>query len=150
MKKYAQISQLFLRIAIGVGYLVPGLDRLGVWGPPGSKYISWGNWETFLKYASEVMSFVPKPMVPILAVLATVGELGFGVLLILGKWTRMAALGSALLSFMFAVSMTISFGIVSPLSYSVFTLSAASLLLSTIDHYSWSLDAFSANPSSSP
>jgi uncharacterized membrane protein YphA (DoxX/SURF4 family) len=89
-------------------------------------------------------------MVPILAMLATVGELGFGILLILGKWTRMAALGSALLSFMFAVSMTISFGIVSPLSYSVFTLSAASLLLSTIDHYSRSLDAFSANPSSSP
>jgi putative oxidoreductase len=62
-------------------------------------------------------------------------------LLLLGKWTRLAALGSGILSLLFAVSMTISFGIVSPLSYSVFTLSAGSFLLSTLNDYRWSLDA---------
>jgi uncharacterized membrane protein YphA (DoxX/SURF4 family) len=140
MKNITQLSQLYLRIALGVGYLVPGLDRLGVWGPPGGKSISWGNWENFLTYASEVMSFLPSPMVAVMAVLATIGELGFGALLLLGKWTKLAALGSGLLSFLFAVSMAISYGIVSPLSYSVFTVSAASLLLATLDNYSWSLD----------
>jgi uncharacterized membrane protein YphA (DoxX/SURF4 family) len=145
MKKSAQISQLYLRIAIGIGYLVPGLDRLGVWGPPGGKHISWGNWETFLKYATEVMGFLPASIASVFAVLATIGEIAFGVLLLLGKWTRLAALGSGVLSLLFAVSMTISFGIASPLSYSVFTLSAGSFLLSTLSDYRWSLDALNSN-----
>jgi len=51
------------------------------------------------------------------------------VLLLVGRWAKIAALGSGMLSLFFALSMAISFGIVSPLSYSVFTVSAASFLL---------------------
>ncbi|MEJ1242278.1 DoxX family membrane protein [Chryseolinea sp. T2] len=145
MKNITQISQLYLRVAIGVGYIVPSLDRLGVWGPPGGKNISWGNWQSFLKYASETMSFLPTPLITPFAVIATTAELLLGSLLIIGKWTRIAAMGSGLLSLLFALSMTISFGIVSPLSYSVFTLSAGSFLLSSIERYSWSLDQIALN-----
>jgi putative oxidoreductase len=62
------------------------------------------------------------------------------VLLLVGRWTKIAALGSGMLSLFFALSMAISFGIVSPLSYSVFTASAASFLLATLPAYKWSLD----------
>jgi len=140
MEKQTGFFQLYLRIAIGIGYLVPGLDRLGVWGPNGGKNISWGDWQHFLKYATEVMSFLPEPVINVFAVIATAGEIVFGTLLLVGKWTRIAALGSGVLAFLFAASMTISFGIVSPLSYSVFVVSAGSFLLSAMTRYKWSID----------
>jgi len=140
MKRFSSLIQLYLRLAIGIGYLVPALDRLGIWGKPGGKNISWGDWPHFLDYARQVMSFLPASLVSVLAVFATICELSFGVLLIIGKWTRFAAIGSGTLSFIFACSMAISFGIVSPLSYSVFTLSAASFLLATVSEYKFSLD----------
>jgi uncharacterized membrane protein YphA (DoxX/SURF4 family) len=127
------VAQLFLRLSIGTGYLVFGLDRLGVWGKNGEKGVSWGDWQHFLKYAEEVMGFLPASVAGVLAIIATIAEIGFGLLLILGKWTKISAIGSGLLALSFALAMTISFGIVSPLSYSVFTVSAASFLLATIN-----------------
>jgi len=135
-------AQLFLRTALGIGYLVPGLDRLGVWGKHGENGISWGDWQHFLQYAKEVMGFIPASLVNVFAVIATIAEIGFGLLLLLGKWTKIAALGSGILALLFAVAMAISFGIVSPLSYSVFTVSAASFLLARQGRYKWSLDNF--------
>ena len=140
MKNYQPLIQLFLRFALGIGYLVPGLDRLGVWGKNGQPGISWGDWQHFMQYAKETMSFIPAALVPVFAVIATIGEISFGILLLIGLWTKQAALGSGILALLFAVSMAISFGIVSPLSYSVFTVSAASFLLATINKYNWSLD----------
>jgi len=140
MEKLQGFAQLFLRLAIGIGYLVPGLDRLGVWGKNGEPGISWGDWQHFIKYAQEVMGFLPSSLVNVLAITATAAEIVFGILLLIGKWTKFAALGSGILALSFAISMTISFGIVSPLSYSVFTVSAASFLLASIGKYKWSLD----------
>ncbi|HEY6901573.1 MAG TPA: hypothetical protein VI233_13055, partial [Puia sp.] len=69
---------------------------------------------------------------------ATIAEITFGALLILGGLTRRAdqlarwsALGSSILTAGFAIAMAISDGITSPVNYSVFTVSAASLLLYT-------------------
>jgi len=140
MKKQLSVIQLFLRCALGIGYLVPALDRLGVWGKNGQPGISWGDWQHFVQYAGEVMSFLPHTIVNVFAVTATLAEISFGILLLIGQWTKWAALGSGVLALLFAVSMAISFGIVSPLSYSVFTVSAASFLLATVDKYRWSLD----------
>jgi putative oxidoreductase len=140
MDKFSSFTQLYIRIAIGVSYLVFGLDRLGVWGNYGEKNVSWGDWEHFMKYAAEVMSFLPAELVSLFAIVATIAEIVFGVLLLLGKWTRVAAFGSGILTFFFAISMAISFGVVSPLSYSVFTVSAASFLLAFCKNYKWSLD----------
>ena len=140
MQKYSSFAQLYLRIAIGAAYLVFGFDRLGVFGKYGEKNVSWGDWEHFMKYAAEVMSFLPAELVSLFAIVATIAEIVFGVLLLLGKWTRVASFGSGILAFLFAISMAISFGVVSPLSYSVFTVSAASFLLAFCKNYKWSLD----------
>lgn len=141
MIKKTALIQFYLRIAMGVTFLVPGLDRLGVWGPHGKPNVSWGDWAHFSAYAKQLMGFLPGSVAGVLAVLATVGEIGFGALLILGLFTRMAAVGAGLLLLCFALSMWITYGIVAPLSYSVFVDSAACLLLSTISAYKWSLDA---------
>jgi len=52
-----------------------------------------------------------------------------GVALILGIWPRWVALGSALLLVLFGIAMAISFGIKSPLDYSVSSASAGAVLL---------------------
>ena len=141
IKKWSSFFQLYLRIALSAGYLAAGLDRLGFWGKYGEKNISWGDWDHFMKYAAEVMGFLPHALVGVFAAIATIAEIAFGILLLIGKWTRLAAVGSGILSFLFAMSMAISFGIQSPLSYSVFVVSAGSFLLATVERYDWSLDA---------
>jgi putative oxidoreductase len=135
--------QLYLRIALAGGYLKLGPDRLGFWGPNGKAFVSWGDWKHFMDYANEVMRFLPSALIPFFAIAATVAEISFGILLLLGKWTRVAATGSGILAFLFAVSMAISNGIQDPIGYSVFTVSAASFLLATIPSYRWSLDNWS-------
>lgn len=136
-----KLPSLYLRIAIGSAYLWEVADRLGMLGVNGKPHVSWGDWEHFIAYAAQVMSFLPASLIPVLAALATIGEAVFGLLILLGLFTRQAALGSGTLSLGFAVAMAISFGIESPLGYSVFTLSAGSFLLATLPNYSWSLDS---------
>lgn len=138
--KVQQLSQLFLRIATGIAYFIYGTDRLGLWGKPGGKNISWGDWQHFMEYAKQVMSFLPDAVIPVFAATATVAEIILGILLMAGYKTKYAAFGSGLLSFLFALSMTISFGFLSPLGYGVFTVCAASFLLCTIDKYNFSID----------
>jgi putative oxidoreductase len=138
----SKLPALYLRLAIGSAYLWEVADRLGILGAHGRPHVGWGDWAHFLAYAQQVMRFLPAGLVPVLAVVATIGEALFGLLILIGLFTRFAAIGSGILSFCFAVAMAISFGIDSPLGYSVFTLSAASLLLATLPQYDWSLDSF--------
>ncbi len=145
MKNNFALPAFFLRIAIATPYLWFVADRFGFLGTNGQPHVGWGNWQHFLQYAQQVMSFLPTKPVSVLAVLATAGELSFGLLLLFGYKTRIAATGSGILSFFFAVSMAISFGIESPLGYSVFTLSAASFLLATMPSYRWSIDSTLSN-----
>lgn len=135
------ITQLYLRLAMGSGFTYLGLDRLGAWGPNGKPWVSWGDWRHFSAYAHEVMGFLPGGLAEVLAVIATIAEISIGILLLLGLFTRQAAIGSGVLTASFAVAMAISYGITSPVNYSVFTVSAASFLLSVQPGYRWSLDA---------
>ena len=100
-------------------------DRFGLWG----KYGGWGNFANFTKYTAEVNSFMPAFSIPFLAWAATVAETSLGIGLIVGLWPRWMALGTALLLAMFGTAMAISFGVKSPLDYSVFSASAGALLL---------------------
>lgn len=131
---------LFLRAALAFPYLWFVSDRLGFLGVHGQPHVGWGDWHHFLVYAGQTMSFVPPSFIPVFAVAATICEFLFGILLLVGRFTRVAAIGSGFLSFLFATSMAMSFGIESPLGYSVFTVSAASFLLAAIPGYEWSLD----------
>jgi putative oxidoreductase len=141
-KRHFEFPSVFLRLAIGSAYVWEVADRCGVLGAPGKPHVGWGDWQHFLAYARQVMAFLPGSWVPVLAIAATMGEAIFGILLILGLYTRAAAIGSSVLSFCFGLSMAISFGIDSPLGYSVFTLSAASWLLAGLPYYKWSIDSF--------
>ena len=117
---------VYLRVALGAAFLDGIADRFGLlpasWG-------GYGNFDGFMKYTAQVNSFMPAFTIPFLAWAATVAEFSFGVALILGIWPRWVALASAVLLALFGIAMAISFGIKSPLDYSVFSASAGALVL---------------------
>jgi len=91
-------------------------------------------------YAGKVNSFAPKSLISAIAVTTTIIESFLALLLFFGYQTRLASIGAAVLTFLFALAMWYSFGIKDPLDYSVFTFSAGAFLLSTVNEYRWSLD----------
>jgi putative oxidoreductase len=122
MRKAALI---YVRIALGLAFFNGIAERFGWYG----KNVGYGNYENFVKYTGQVNAFMPAWSIPFLAGAATVAELVLGVLLVAGVWKRWVALGSAALLAIFGTAMAISFGPWSPLDYSVFSASAAALLL---------------------
>jgi uncharacterized membrane protein YphA (DoxX/SURF4 family) len=120
---------ILLRVMLGAAFLNGIASRFGLYG----NNVGYGNYANYVKYAGEVNSFMPAWAIPFLANAATVAEFGFGSLLVLGLWVRWAAYGSALLLAMFGTAMAISFGLVSPLDYSVFTACAAALVVAVYE-----------------
>jgi uncharacterized membrane protein YphA (DoxX/SURF4 family) len=120
-----RMAILYARIALGAAFLSAVADRFGLWG----KYAGWGNFANFAHYTAQVNSFMPAFIIPFLAWAATATELSLGIGLVVGIWPRWVAFGAATLLFLFGTAMAISFGIKSPLDYSVFSASAAALLL---------------------
>ena len=139
--KNQQLPAIYLRAALGIGYIWLVADRLGWLGAYGQPHVSWGDWAHFMILSRDTMSFLPDALVTPLAVLATIGEGIFGLMLLLGLFTRWAAIGSGSLTLAFALSMTLARGIDAPIGYSVFTVSAASFLLATLPAYKWSIDS---------
>lgn len=142
MEDAFKIPQLILRYALGITFLTPVSDRLGILGPIGAGNVEWGNWGNFIDYTSTLMPFLDRPMVNVMGGIATVAESVIGILLIVGYKTKYAALASCLLTLVFILFMSIFVGIQKPINYGVFTASSASLLLSYIPNYAWSLDNF--------
>jgi uncharacterized membrane protein YphA (DoxX/SURF4 family) len=122
---------LGLRLATAANFLSPVGARLGVWG---------GGWAKFLVYAGQVNSFAPRWAVPGLAVAATILELAFAMMLLVGWRTRWAAWGAAGLTLLFALAMSVSFGVKEVLDYAVLVDSASAALLATQPRYRWSVD----------
>ena len=118
-------GKLYARLALGAAFLSAVADRFGLWG----KYGGWGNFANFINYTAKVNSFMPASTIPFLAWTATGAETFFGIGLIVGLWPRWMALGSAVLLAIFGIAMAISFGVKSPMDYSVFSASAGALLL---------------------
>ena len=54
------------RAALGVSFLLSVSDRLGFYGNPGERGVSWGTFERFLGYAAKVNAFAPAWMIPFL------------------------------------------------------------------------------------
>lgn len=140
MEDKFKIPQLLLRCALGITFLTPVFDRLGILGQPGTGNIEWGNWENFINYTTTLMPIFDRPVVNILGAIATISELLIGIFLIIGFKTKYAALGASLITLTFIVFMTLSVGIQKPINYGVFTASAAGFLLSFMPNYNWSLD----------
>ena len=131
-ERVLQIARVVLRLALGITFLVSIADRFGWLGVYGSKNVSWGDWTHFVQYVAQLNSFVPKSLIPGLAVLETIIELGLGIALLLGIYQRVVAWSSAALLMSFALTMSIALGIIAPLSYFVFTALGAALLLGAV------------------
>jgi putative oxidoreductase len=131
-----------LRVALGAGFVSAVADRLGLWGLPGTLFVSWGNFHNFLTYTAKLNPWCLVAYLPLLGEVVTIAEAGLGILLILGLFTRMASLLTGVLSLVFAIAMTSVLGIHAPLNYSVFVFSAASFLLASQPPDGLSLDRF--------
>jgi putative oxidoreductase len=140
MKKHVVYAQLYLRLALGIGFIYPVLDRIGWLGPAGQHNVGWGNWDSFLTYVHVLLPFMAKSISDAMGWLATFLEVIFGILLVAGYQTRIMALGSFVLTFAFALCMALFLGVKAPFNYSVFAVSAGSLLLSALPAYRWSVD----------
>ena len=123
----ARLAALYARLALGSAFLSAVAARFGLWDARPRPFAD------FVGYTGEVLSFLPPPAIPFFAVAATVAETTLGILLIAGIGRRWTASASAVLLVVFAISMTISFGVKSPLDASVFSASAAALLLSLVE-----------------
>jgi uncharacterized membrane protein YphA (DoxX/SURF4 family) len=134
------IPQFILRLALGAGFVLPVMDRLGLLGPPGAPNVSWGDWKHFIEYNHTLIPFASHSMTNVLGIIATTAESVFGVCLILGFKTRIVALGAAFLTFTFGLCMAIFIGIFAPFGYPVFVFTGAALVLSGIEYYRWSID----------
>lgn len=132
MKHILSTAQILLRFALGVGFLLPVLDRIGFLGASGNANVSWGNWDNFVTYANTLMPYFPRKIASFFSLIATIGEVVFGILLIIGYRIKFAAFGSFLLTLTFALSMLLFTGYRSPFDYSVFVVSFASLLLAAL------------------
>ena len=122
------IATVSLRYALATAFLSAVASRFGLWdGQPGLH-----RFGGFIEYTAEVTAFLPAAMSPLLAWSATIAETVLGIALIAGLGLRRVAVAAALLLALFAAAMAISFGIKSPLDYSVFSASAGALLLAQV------------------
>ena len=142
MKNLYPISQLMLRLSIGIGFILPVMDRLGCFGVYGEANVAWGSWAVFVAYTHQLMPYVNEYVASFCGFVATVLEVVCGILLIVGYKVRYTAIASACLTLVFALSMLFFLHFKAPFSYSVFVVSFSSLLLSTFSHYPWSMDAY--------
>jgi len=119
------LARFYVRIALAAAFLSAVGSRFGMYG----KDVGWGNFANFTRYTAEVNSFMPAWTIPSIAWIATAAEIFFALALLAGIWPRWIALGTGVLLALFGGAMAISFGIQSPLDYSVFSASAAAFLL---------------------
>jgi uncharacterized membrane protein YphA (DoxX/SURF4 family) len=138
------LAQLFTRVALGFGFLLPVFDRLGFLGGPGSGKAAWGDWSHFVTYTHQLMPFTNLSTANMAGVIATIAECVLGICLIIGYLVRWMGLGAAIITLTFAVFMIISLGIAAPFKYPVFVFTGAGLLLYTHRYFRWSLDALIA------
>lgn len=118
---------VLIRISISFSFISAVADRFGWWGVKNSV---WGNWSNFLAYTQQINPWFPKSMISFIGLVATALEIALAICLLIGFKTKWAAIGSALLLFVFGISMTFALGIKSALDYSVFSAAAAALALS--------------------
>jgi len=131
-QRILQIARVFLRLSLGVTFLLATADRFGLLGSYGGKNVSWGDWNHFTQYVGVLNWFVPKALVSTLAAVETGIELALGIALVLGVYLRVVAWCSAALLSSFALTMSLALGIAAALNYSVFTAAAGALLLGAV------------------
>jgi uncharacterized membrane protein YphA (DoxX/SURF4 family) len=135
-------ASVFLRLALGGGFLSAVADRFGLWGPTGTKNVAWGDFAHFTQYTGQVNPWAPAALIPTLARVSTGAELVLGAALILGLFTRWAALLSGILLLLFAGGMSIGTRLKAALDASVFSAAAAAFALVVLGAGPWSVDSW--------
>ena len=133
-------SSIFLRFALGFTFMSAVADRFGFWGAFGEPHVAWGTFARFVAYTGKLNWFLPRPVIPTLAIVATGAEIIFGLLLLLGWRTRITSFLSGTVCLLFALTMTVALGIKAPLDASVFVDAGAGFLLATCAEYPFSID----------
>ena len=134
------MSSVVLRLGLGLGFLSAVADRFGLWGPFGERNVEWGNYSRFLDYTQIRNGYWPTSLIPTLGAVATGAEIFFGLLVLIGWHTRIAARLAGGLLIVFAATMTISLGVKSVLNYAVLTGIGGSFFLANCDSFPFSLD----------
>jgi uncharacterized membrane protein YphA (DoxX/SURF4 family) len=137
---FASYATMLLRIGLGVGFLSAVADRLGLWGAFGQPNVEWGNFSRFLEYTHTLNWYLPAVMILPLGIIATGAETLFGLLLLVGWHTRIAALLSGLLLLTFGAAMTLALGVKAPLNFAVLTGIGGALLLANCERFPFSVD----------
>ena len=132
---------LYVRLALATAFLSAVADRFGLWGPPGSAGVAWGEFDNFLAYTASLVPVLPEAGVAPLGWLVTITEVVVGFALLCGLKVRAAAGFSGVLLLGFALGMMMGDGVKAPLDASVFSASAGALLLYSYPDSFWSLDA---------
>jgi len=132
-------AAFFLRLALAATYFSAYAGRINLFGNRAD------GWERFLKYASEVNSWAPESIKTSLAISATILEIVISILLLIGLRVRQVAIASGMLTFMFAMAMTYSYGVKEPLDYGVFVNFTAAFLLAMMPVHIWSVDQYLLN-----
>jgi len=140
VNRAADYSSVFLRFALGFSFLSAVADRFGLWGAYGQPHVAWGDFAHFVAYTGKLNWFVPATLLPTLAWVSTLVELSLGLALIVGLFTRIAALLSGMMLLLFALAMTVALGVKAPLDFSVFSASAGAFLLAAYGKYPLSAD----------
>ena len=138
--KFGGFSSVFLRLALGVSFLSAVADRFGLWGAFGQPHVAWGDFARFVAYTAKLNWFLPRSTMAGLAVLSTLAEILFGLLLLIGYQTRYIAFLSGGLLMAFALSMTFALGVKAPLDASVFSAAGGALLLAACENFPLSMD----------
>ena len=140
MERMRGFSSLFLRLALGLSFLSALADRFGLWGAFGRPNVSWGSFARFVAYTGKLNWFLPEALIPALAIIATCAEASLGLCLVIGWYTRTAALLSGILLILFGVTMTVALGVKAPLDFSVFSAAGGAFLLATCPEFPFSVD----------
>jgi uncharacterized membrane protein YphA (DoxX/SURF4 family) len=78
--KLTDAAKIYLRLALAAAYLSSVASRFGLWG----EGMGWGNFQNFLDYTAKLNPFLPDSLIPLVGWTATVAEILFAVLLIVG------------------------------------------------------------------
>lgn len=139
--KLQDLLGAFARWALGTAFLSAVADRFGLWGRYGVKHVAWGDFARFISYTHFLTSVFPYSVSVLLAWTATVAEITFGALLLLGFKMRRTAFLSGVLLFLFGIAMSFASSVKAPLDASVFSAAAAALLLSCREPDRFALDS---------
>lgn len=134
-------ASVFARFAVGAVFLSNVADRLGLWGPAGTNSVAWGNLENYYDSVRALNPYLPELLVPVVGWGVNVAEVVLAVMLIVGFKARWAGLISGVLMLVFGLANAVNFGIKVPLNYSIFSASAAALLIATQRDLPFSIDA---------